>query len=88
MITHAMRVEFLVLQLHKPRWVKIEIVDVDLLRTTRSLWLVGSGPSCLHVVPVILIDRVIPLSLSLGRLDPDEVLSLSLQLAIFAKLIQ
>jgi hypothetical protein len=66
-----MSVIFPILQLHKSRWIELEVIDMDLLGRTGNLWFIRFGAPDLHVVSVILVDRVIALSLSLCRLDPE-----------------
>lgn len=54
---------------------------MDLLWRSDYLWLVGLWTAApdFHVVAVILVDRVVSFSLSLGWLDPDQVLPLLLR---------
>jgi hypothetical protein len=72
--THAVRIVLPVLQLDKSRRVELEIVDMDLLGRTWDFGFIRfrTTPN-FHIVSVILVDRVIALSLSLCRLDPERV---------------
>jgi hypothetical protein len=80
------RIVLPVLQLDESRRVELEIVDMDLLGRTRYFGFIRfrTTPD-FHIISVILVDRVIALSLSLCRLDPERV-ALLLSLSALALL--
>jgi len=83
MLAYTVGIILPVLQLNKPGWVELEIVDMNLLGWSGYFWLIGfrSRTPDPHVISIILINRVVSFSFTLSRFDPEHsllVLSISL----------
>ena len=71
-----MRIVFPILQLDESRGVELEVIYVELFGRSDNFGLIRLWPTRLHIIAVILINRVIAFPFPLGRLNPNEVFPL------------
>lgn len=73
---YSMCIKLSILKLNEAWGIKLEVIDMDLFRCAWDLRFVRLRSPGLHVVSVVLVNRVIAFTLPLCWLDPDQVFPL------------